>query len=582
MSTGCAPYELLGNSFGKSFVARKVTQSRVLWLNKRWFFEQGFDVEDPNVLKGLNEKVLSFAAVVEPDYYPPSALSTEMVEMRADRYGAPVGAPTGGSGRCGYIGDWNAKGIGRTPLVGGSGAVDWYHSHGCMWIEEAVREAILAEIASSEYPHGAVPILAIIDPFLRVHGPKPEHTGERRAIVLRPNFVRIAHLERSVRFGTSGSEDSDQVKDAARTRDVIEAIERHFRGSIDLKLTVSSLDEAFRRLAQQAGFGWAHRFFAGAFFSSNVTLNGELVDFGNFRAMSDWRQCPRAGNAYGPELTMLAHSIKSVRFYAKKYAQTERLSVTVDDLRQLAKQEFVSECAACFGSSELVDALSPLFLDWLEKDSESLNRSQGFDSSEWMKQWTPGSPSANSATRYDRVLATLSERVGLERAERRMKMAQTWISPRPLLDRECMVGRFTALARSNAYEHDSYPNVIEREIGYAVSQSRRRYRALGPDDCVIERGGDANSSVLRVSNEVGDDLVLIGSFCNGKALILGQTIKLSEFVGARHEISGGSVAIRLTWPTDNAVNLGTTRIQLPILTRFPIHQDSGYPGMPPD
>jgi hypothetical protein len=145
-----------------------------------------------------------------------------------------------------------------------------------------------------------------------------------------------------------------------------------------------------------------------------------------------------------------------------------------------------------------------------------------------------------------------------------------------------MVERFTALARSKAYELDSYPTVIEREIGHAISQSRRRYRALSADDCVLERGGDANSSVLRVSNEAGDDLVLIGSFRSGKALILGQAIDLSELIGARYKIHGGSVAIRLPWPINNPVNLGNTRIQLPTLTRFPIHQDSGYPGMLPD
>ncbi|MCP6379917.1 hypothetical protein NL466_29905, partial [Klebsiella pneumoniae] len=58
MSSESAPYDLLGSSFGKSFVVRKVAKSRLLWLNKRWFFEQGHDVTDVSVLAKLEAQIL--------------------------------------------------------------------------------------------------------------------------------------------------------------------------------------------------------------------------------------------------------------------------------------------------------------------------------------------------------------------------------------------------------------------------------------------------------------------------------------------------------------------------------------------
>ena len=72
-----------------------------------------------------------------------------------------------------------------TPLAG-AGA-NWVHSHGCASVEEGIREAIFAEIASAEFPFGAVPVVAVLGTQLSfseptVDGAKPQTM--RRAIII--------------------------------------------------------------------------------------------------------------------------------------------------------------------------------------------------------------------------------------------------------------------------------------------------------------------------------------------------------------------------------------------------------------
>src|SRR5206468_820219 len=111
-----------------------------------------------------------------------------LLTFHADRYGATSGSAHGGSGRVGTNGPFNVKGLGRTPLA--STMSDWQHSHGCLWLEEAVREAIYSEVADAEFPHGAVPVVAIIGTGIR-HELEDGAVGER-ALLVRPSFLRLA------------------------------------------------------------------------------------------------------------------------------------------------------------------------------------------------------------------------------------------------------------------------------------------------------------------------------------------------------------------------------------------------------
>ena len=193
--------------------ARARPQARVLWLNHRWFAEQGLDSLDASTKAQLHDWLIADFA-----FETAEADSADRT-VRADRYGGTDGATHGGSGRCAVVGAFNAKGVGRTPLV--PEGVDWTHAHGLLSLDEAVREAISAEIAHAELPYGAVPVIAILDGGGEYW--TPEGQSHRRAILVRPNFVRPAaslcrtqHLLRHVGKARVGP--ADRRRAGARRR----------------------------------------------------------------------------------------------------------------------------------------------------------------------------------------------------------------------------------------------------------------------------------------------------------------------------------------------------------------------------
>jgi hypothetical protein len=192
----------------------------------------------------------------------------------ADCYGGAGLGSNGGSGRAVYLNGYHVKGIGRTPLVGLD--TDISHASGGAYLEECVRESIFAEIVHREFPHGSVPTLAIIDTGREViwdteHGPK----RETMCLLVRPMFLRPAHIERAVRY-KSGNEYGGAA-DAARVRATALAIESQVGGA-------AAMDDLLRccleRWAQQIAHSYVSRLSHGGVTSSNVAIDGRLVDFG--------------------------------------------------------------------------------------------------------------------------------------------------------------------------------------------------------------------------------------------------------------------------------------------------------------
>lgn len=267
-----------------SFRVKRWKSPRIAWLNHRFLAGLGAeplnDEEEAALGRWLLDRyAVTWAGGVEPEDCFSSDIETT---MWADRYGDTWGSPHGGSGRCGMLDDGlNAKGIGRTPLVGRG--VDWYHAHGFMWLEEALREAVASEVVARTFPYGAVPVLAVIDTGDRIHWGDGA-LGERRAVVVRPSVWRIGHLQRSVLFGTAGKPESDQYRDEQRVLAVIEAICGGDRERLSERLSRTA-----RRLSVQLGFAAASRLWPGPVHGSNLTLDGGILDFGSFRSVPDWR-----------------------------------------------------------------------------------------------------------------------------------------------------------------------------------------------------------------------------------------------------------------------------------------------------
>jgi hypothetical protein len=271
----------LGSERFVQFPVRRVRNASVAYLNAAWFLAHGLDLDEPGISKSVHHWLLQNYGVSVPQFPNEDESDYEPGElfMNADRYGSTGGALHGGSGRCGTRGRFNAKGVGRTPLV--SPGEDWYHSHGCMWLEEAIREATHSSVLMRESPISVQPIIAVIDLGVPIRW-DDRTAGERRGVVVRPNVVRIAHVQRSIYFGSSGSQESDQYKEAASVREAARSLFGPSSARTLLRTLLSTAD--------QIAFCRFHRLWCGPFYSSNAGIDGEVIDFGSFRSLPTWRR----------------------------------------------------------------------------------------------------------------------------------------------------------------------------------------------------------------------------------------------------------------------------------------------------
>jgi hypothetical protein len=214
----------------------------------------------------------------------------------ADRYGGSGIGHNGGSGRCATLGGYHVKGIGRTPLV--SPRTPRTHAAGGAYLEEAVRETVFAEIVAQRFPHDAVPTLAIID----IDEVEDWHTDwsprlERRVLLVRPSVLRPAHFERAA--GQIGLEPEAQQQDAQRVATMFELAHQTW-GSEGIQ---SRFERLWHCWAEQLAHGHIHRLTHGNHTSSNIALNGALLDFGAATALPSWARC---ASTYQPQGFMQA------------------------------------------------------------------------------------------------------------------------------------------------------------------------------------------------------------------------------------------------------------------------------------
>jgi hypothetical protein len=332
-----------------SFSANKLRNPSVAWINERWFLERQLDLTDQQVRDRLEQWLLSEYAFVIPDDND-SLCEVEPVTKTfyADSYGATYWASHGGSGRVGINGHFQVKGIGKTPL-----AVeithDWGHSHGCLSFEEALREAVYSEITANEFPHGAVPILAVIDTGLRYAHANGKVT-ERRALTVRPVVVRPAYFERALSFRPAEGEHEARTRDVRRVKQMVQYLESSMLGS-DQPTLQKTLTNSFNAFARQVAHSRAHRLFQGNYASSNLSLDGALLDFGAARALPNWCSSFSMNHSkgFGNEVQELTDVIRSVVFYVNKYKNSQSAEVNSDKIIA----EFTKEIERAFANELL-------------------------------------------------------------------------------------------------------------------------------------------------------------------------------------------------------------------------------------
>lgn len=502
--------EALSPHLTVSFWPKKFRSASVCWINDSWFLAHGLDVLENGCRQQVKDWLIEeFAYGVprpERDQEPAEFYVDQVRELRADRYGAPGGTPNhGGSGRCGIAGALNAKGIGPTPLVSEHAA--WYHSHGCVWLEEALREAILSEVAYAEFPFGAIPVVAVIC-IHDVHRRKDGSAEPTRGIIVRPNFIRPAHFERSILFGDGGHENSPQYLDSVRTKDSVQAFCRHSTGQTSLNVATRSLRETLGRIATQVGFGWAHRLFHGGYFSSNITIDGELVDFGSFRAVPNWHRAFTVRNAapFGNELDALRPMIASLAFHFAKYGdpgnQIESLEGAQRYLNGAAEAAFDRACLEALvtdDSSIYTDQTQDQILEVLRRyfRLQQLHTVDYFANeqrrrAQWLFPTMSGAPAPSSLgdSAEATAAATLRSLFTNQRGNRssetaggliQLAAASRWLRPRPLLYRENLsrvIERMLRLVATNRTDFETAVGVLATSV---TARSRRHFPGFPPN-----------------------------------------------------------------------------------------------------
>ena len=256
-----------------------------------------------------------------------------------DRYGGSGIGTNGGSGRAAILNGYFVKGLGRTPLIGRG--IDPTHASGGAYLEESVRESIFSEIYGYEFPYASVPTIAIIDTGIvqewNVNGFIKK---ERRVLLIRPNFIRPAHFERAL-FHMS-SNPTDGSIDASRVRCHV----RKFEHILGEKGFLDAVSDFFQKWSCQLAYGYIHRISLGGNTSSNICLDGKILDFGAASSLPSFASVTLVSNfkATGSEFDVVAHSIQNLFFYLRKFGNSRKYnSQNVAEIMSASWQSYLNE-----------------------------------------------------------------------------------------------------------------------------------------------------------------------------------------------------------------------------------------------
>ena len=271
-----------------SFDTFRLKGTELVWVNN--------DLLKKYNINGSKEEIEAFLlneySYVLSNYADSNCLIfNECKTFLADRYGSRHEVCNGGSARCGFDGAFQVKGIGVTPLVAQN--MSKSHSHGKLFLDEAISEAIWGEICHQHLPFGAIRTLAIIKTNIQEEFSYLDHSPKKAcALAIREFSVRPAHFERATFFWPLSDYDHLRDDDATRVRECI----NYLPISLGLsKSILSSKQELFYclkifiyRMAKQIAYSRVKGIPHGSLTSSNISIDGRFLDFGTITAVPDF------------------------------------------------------------------------------------------------------------------------------------------------------------------------------------------------------------------------------------------------------------------------------------------------------
>lgn len=266
------------------FDTYKLKGSEVVWINKELIQEYGIEFDEDMIKKELIE---NFSYVCKGYAKRARIIASDRKQFMADQYGSRHEVCNGGSARCGLNGHFQIKGIGRNPLVAAN--MSESHSHGKLFIDEAISEAIWGEICHKHLPYGSIRTLAIIKTNVKhKFGYLADAPNKHCALAIREVSVRPAHFERCTFFWPEESYRYLRDNDANRVRMVVPYLSNLLLGENHKAPLGDVLNIMIDRLACQIAASRVKGIPHGSLTSSNISVDGRFLDFGTITAVPDF------------------------------------------------------------------------------------------------------------------------------------------------------------------------------------------------------------------------------------------------------------------------------------------------------
>lgn len=312
---------LPGISFS-SFDTFRLKGVELVWFNN--------DLLKKYNINGSKEEIETFLlneySYVLPNYADSNRLIfNECKTFWADRYGSRHEVCNGGSARCGFDGAFQVKGIGVTPLVAQN--MSKSHSHGKLFLDEAISEAIWGEICHQHLPFGSIRTLAIIKTNVQEGFSYSDNCPKKPcALAIREFSIRPAHFERATFFWPFPEYISLRNDDTARVKECINYLPRSFGLSDSILSSKKELFDCLKnlvlRIAKQIAYSRVKGIPHGSLTSSNIGIDGRFLDFGTITAVPDFGNYVIANGvgAVWDDHLLITQWLKNLFFNIEKYS----------------------------------------------------------------------------------------------------------------------------------------------------------------------------------------------------------------------------------------------------------------------
>ncbi|WP_417880677.1 protein adenylyltransferase SelO family protein [Vibrio sp.] len=282
-NTPCIGNGLPEESF-VAFDAYKLNDTEVVWVNKALIEEYNIELEEA-CIKG--EIIKNFSYVTKGYTKKERMVTSDKKQFLADQYGSRHEVCNGGSARCGLNGHFQIKGVGRNPLVAAN--MSESHSHGKLFIDEAISEAIWGEICHKHLPYGAIRTLAIIKTNTKhKFGYLDDAPNKHCALAIREVSVRPAHFERCTFFWPDEKYCFLRDNDANRVRKAVPYFSKLLLDKNENASLGEAINKMIDRLACQVAASRVKGIPHGSLTSSNISIDGRFLDFGTITAVPDF------------------------------------------------------------------------------------------------------------------------------------------------------------------------------------------------------------------------------------------------------------------------------------------------------